>query len=156
LYGRTNVEGLFSCGEAANTGVHGANRLASNSMLECLVFARRALTIINKNAVNYKKRDIILQLPVESEKNLLNLDLDVSSLKDMIRELMTNNAGAVRHEKAMESALVSITKIHNTLDAVVLDTKEKAEVYNMSIVAMEILKGAIRRKASIGAHYRED
>lgn len=156
LYGRTDVEGLFACGEAANTGVHGANRLASNSMLECLVFSRRALSIINKNATKYKKRDIRLKLPIESDNNLLNLDLDVASLKDMIRELMTNNAGAIRSEKNMVSALNSIIKINNTLDAVVLDTKEKAEVYNMSIVAMEILKGAIQRKDSIGAHYRED
>ena len=156
LFGRTGIEGLFACGEAANTGVHGANRLASNSMLECLVFSRRAVSIINENSVRYDKSNISMELPVDSLKNLLNLELEVTSLKDMIRELMTNNAGAIRHEQDMISALDSITKIHNTLDAVVLDTKEKAEVYNMSIVAMEILKGAINRKVSIGAHYRED
>lgn len=156
LNGRTNIHGLFACGEVANTGVHGANRLASNSMLECLVFSRRALKVINTEAKKYKKRDILMELPVEGERNLLNLDLDVSSLKDMIRELMTNNAGAVRREQNMLNALYSITKIHNTLDAVVLDSREKAEVYNMSIVAMEILKSAINRKESIGAHYRED
>ncbi|MDD2370589.1 MAG: L-aspartate oxidase [Firmicutes bacterium] len=156
LFGRTNIQGLFACGEAANTGVHGANRLASNSMLECLVFSRRAISIINSISDKYSKEKLVMNLSEESQKNLLNLELDMSSLKDVIRELMTSYAGAIRHEKEMQLALDSIKKIYNTLEVVVLDTKEKAEVYNMSIVAMEILKSAINRKVSIGAHYRED
>ncbi len=156
LFGRTNIDGLFSCGEAANTGVHGANRLASNSMLECLVFSRRAISVINDIAKEKFKEKFKMNIFDESQQNLLNLELDVSSMKDVIRELMTKYAGAIRHEKEMQLALDSIKKIYNTLEVVVLDTKEKAEVYNMSIVAMEILKSAIKRKVSIGAHYRED
>lgn len=156
LYGRTNIEGLFACGEVANTGVHGANRLASNSMLECLVFSRRAISVINNRADKYKNKVEKMILLNEKQQNLLNLELDVPSLKDVIRALMTKYAGAIRHETEMKLALDSIEKIYNTLDVVVLDTKEKAEVYNMSIVAIEILKGALKRKVSIGAHYRED
>ncbi len=156
LYGRTNIEGLFACGEVANTGVHGANRLASNSMLECLVFSRRAVFVINDQAEKYKKELIDINSFDESQENLLNLELDVESLKGVIRELMTKYCGAIRREKEMKVALNSIEKIYNTLDVVVLDTKEKAEVYNMSIVSTEILKSAIARKVNIGAHYRED
>ena len=152
LEGRTNIRGLYACGEAANTGVHGANRLASNSMLECLVFSRRAAEAINAEA-----RDGGAVYTLEYEPlDLLPLDLDPNKLKEMIRETMTEDAGAIRHLLNLKRAQEKITRIYHALNEVILDTVEKAEAYNMTLVALEILKAAINRKESVGAHYRED
>lgn len=151
LYARTGIEGLYACGEAANTGVHGANRLASNSMLECLVFARRAARVINENT-----RSRQVYVPPSMDRGLLRLNLDVKGLKELLRDIMTKHAGAIRRGEELTQALADIEKIYYTLNAVVLDTKGKAEVFNMCLVSMEILKGAIGRTKSIGAHYRED
>lgn len=152
LEGRTNVQGLYACGEAANTGVHGANRLASNSMLECLVFSRRAARVINR-ATSLKDTRFALEM---EPKELLKLDLDALGLKELIRDIMTRDAGAIRNREGMKRALTKIEKIYGTLEAVRLDTKDKAEAYNMCLVAMAILEGAISRRDSVGAHYRED
>ena len=152
LLGRTNIGGLFASGEVANTGVHGANRLASNSMLECLVFARRAAETINKQD---KEDALLYTLEVES-KELLPLDLDPGKLKEIIQDTMNQDAGVIRHLANLKRAQDKINRIYRTLDGVFIDSKEKAEAYNMALVALEILKAAIDRKESVGAHYRED
>lgn len=152
LYGRTNIKGIYACGEVANTGVHGANRLASNSILECLVFSRRSSLYINN--LNKKEKDDF-KFKVWS-KEYDKKYLDINKGKNLIKELMTKNAGMVRKKKNMENALLKLEKLGDKLEKSSIKTKEKAELYNMCFVGIEILKGALKRKKNIGAHYRED
>lgn len=152
LYGRTNIKGLYACGEAANTGVHGANRLASNSILECLVFSRRSATNIN-NIGKLKIEDYKLEInDSKYEKTYINVNKEKLSLKD----LMMKNAGVIRRKKDMENALAKVNRLADKLDKVSILDKNKAELYNMCFVSREILKSGINRDSSIGAHYREE
>ena len=152
LQGRTNIIGLFACGEVANTGVHGANRLASNSILECLVYSRRIAQYINSDC-----RDLIDEYRIDKSNKEYEKDhFDVNKEKIILKELMTKNAGVVRNRANMEKALIKLEKMKDKLINLKISSKERAELYNMCFVAMEILKSAIKRKKSIGAHYRED
>ncbi|MCG8482751.1 MAG: FAD-binding protein, partial [Clostridia bacterium] len=153
INGMTNIKGLYASGEAACTGVHGANRLASNSLLECLVFGRRCAQHINEYHQN-SFSDYVLEkneLPrVESK------ELDYDKLSKEIKEIMTSKGGIIREEADMKEALGQMNKILESLDAVKLMSKQSFEVYNMATVSKEILTAAIKRKNNVGAHYRTD
>lgn len=153
LNARTAVEGLYACGEAASTGIHGANRLASNSMLECLVFGRRAAQDINGRLEKGVKTGSC-NLPKISAVPETGGDF-----KDIIREvqeLMNKYCGVIRREEDMKKALVRIEEIILRLESFSGHGREYAEAVNVASVAREILKAAIGRKKSVGAHYRED
>jgi len=146
-HGRTNIKGLYVCGESASTGIHGANRLASNSLLECLVFGRRSA------------KDIIIR-PIEKPEyyvSNLNQDaLDISTARFNIRDAMTKRCGIIRNRIDMTSALEEINSYYKTLELAELDSIDEVETLNMSTVAIAILKAAITRKKSVGAHFRSD
>lgn len=149
--GRTNIAGLYACGEAACTGVHGANRLASNSLLECIVFGRRCARHINGSAINPPKNADYYAV------NAVKDDItDYESYSSEIRSLMTLKCGIIRSEKELCEAQERIGEIFAELDTIDLDTKTKIETYNRSQIALAILGAGIARKNSIGAHYRID
>ncbi len=150
LWGRTGITGLFAAGEVAHTGVHGANRLASNSMLECLVFSRRAADTINRSGVRTPEF-----IPEWTPQGYLPLAPDPAVLKELLRDIMTRHAGAIRKGAELDLAYEQLMQMHQTLEGVILDTREKAEAYNMVLVSLEILRGARARKESVGAHFRE-
>ncbi len=154
LDGRTNIEGLFACGESASTGVHGANRLASNSMLECLVFGRRCASYINSHPAAIPALSDVVQPPASHRKQ--NASKDPQAIKKKIQRIMNSKANVVRTEKGLTSGLLEIRAIMAGIDKSRLLTKEDVETYNMAIVAEKILLSAKRRRKSIGAHYRED
>ena len=85
-----------------------------------------------------------------------SLYINVNKEKSKIKKLMTENAGVVRKKKNMITALERLTKLSEKLDKVNIPSKEKAELFNMCFVGIEILKSGIKREKSIGAHYRED
>lgn len=151
LWGRTNIEGLYACGEAANTGVHGANRLASNSLLEGLVFGRRCAEVINESIDNN-------QISTEHTANQKHFvgKADVGTIKENIKLLMNNNAGIERNEKDMVMALNEINEYLEQLEDSNLETIEEMETINIAYISALILKAAIRRKESVGSHYRID
>ncbi len=150
LWGMTNIDGLFACGECAWTGIHGANRLASNSMLECLVFGRRAAQQINSRGLT--KQDI--SLPDDSAFMEAPLGTKyVDGTRGKIRDIMTEYAGAVRTEKGLAEGAGKIYRILNKLQSVPLVKKEEFELYNMAANSYKILTDALARKQSIGAHY---
>ena len=152
LNGMTSIPGLYACGEAAHTGVHGANRLASNSMLECLVFGRRAARHISEMQKDVKLKIPALPLPeaVSDQK------VDALSLKQRIREIMSHDGWVIRNKTDLTSGLEQMCGIKRDLEACILDSKDLMEAFNMATISVEILKAALKREKSIGAHYMED
>lgn len=151
LHGMTNVVGLFACGEAARTGVHGANRLASNSMLECLVFGRRAAEYINRlgrtAAAEAALPGDAPHIPTEE------LGVDYEGLRLRLRHTMNENAYIVRNDAGLAKARQEISEIMEVLRRNYLEDRAYLELVNLCMVSMEILKAAQARRISVGAHY---
>ncbi len=149
--GRTNIPGLYVTGEAACTGVHGANRLASNSLLECLVFSRRCAAHIN----NSKAPNDNSQLPqiLTSRSAFAS---DIQALRNEIKHVMQAHGGIVRHGEGLEYAIKKIQETIGPLEQAVIQTVTEAETCNMGLIALEVLQAALKRKTSVGAHFRKD
>ena len=154
LHGMTNIVGLFACGEAARTGVHGANRLASNSMLECLVFGRRAAEHINALGRTAAAQAAIPadvpHIPTEQ------LGVDYEGLRLRLRHTMNENAYIVRTDAGLQKAQREVREIFEVLKRNYLEDRAYLELVNLCMVSMEILKAARSRKKSVGAHYIVD
>lgn len=148
--GATNIENLYASGESACTGVHGANRLASNSLLECMVFGARAAEAINGKTVNHADA-VLPQLPTKDSRTL-----DCQTFRSRIRDAMTKKGGIVRNTRELNEAAEEIGGYYLMLKDTALMTSKEFETLNMAETAMEILESAIARKESVGAHYRED
>ena len=153
LDARTRVDGLYACGEAASTGVHGANRLASNSMLECLVFGRRAADHINTRLSNMDKLGPA-KLPTSENRPVIKRSF--GAIRIEIQQLMNDNGCVLRNEKNMNRALARISEISDELINSYYPGREYIETLNIATLAVDILKAAIQRRESVGAHYRED
>jgi len=150
--GCTNIVGLYACGEAANTGVHGANRLASNSMLECLVFGRRAAAYVNacSGALSQASgADLPRLAPSHRPKGRL----DYPSIRKSVKELMSEHCYVVRSYDGMKYALERVSLILSQLEAIYDDSTEYLEILNITTVAKAILEAALRRTGSIGSHF---
>lgn len=153
LMAKTNIPGLFACGEAANNGVHGANRLASNSLLECLVFGSRAAAEINAEASG-RKRPEPVSLPEASDRP--PAALDTAALRSVIQRTMNDHGYVIRTESGLKKALGIIEDIIDRLESVFIDSLDYYEVYNIAATAKNIVTAALGRRESVGAHYRED
>ena len=153
LDGKTSVPGLFACGEVSCTGVHGANRLASNSMLECLVFGKRCA-----NSINRDHRALPNRLPTLPEETDLFRPTEEELKKDraQIRRTLSDAFGPVRRRDEMEKGLETLKGLWEKYDKALCEEPEVAEVCNMSLVALRIAEGAVAHKESQGAHYIED
>lgn len=150
LHGETNIEGLFACGEVASTGVMGANRLASNSLLECLVFGKRAAEKAMKKENMAKEFSAINPIHVHQENENLFLET-----KNQIATLMSKKAGIVRSAEKLNEAILELEKIK-------LQLPEKINEYNLlkikhiTDICTLICKSALIRTESRGGHIRED
>ena len=154
LNGETCIDGLYAVGEAACTGIHGGNRLASNSMLECLVFGKRAALCIN--ADKRRAADISLTLSY-TEPDLPPLTKsEAKEMRDTHREIMQSHVGAVRHTALLSEALSHFESDLALLDSRRLDAPYAFEIYNMTEIAIAVTSGALARKESVGAHYIVD
>ncbi len=150
LHGETNLQGLFVCGETASTGVMGANRLASNSLLECLVFGLRASEKASQlKPVRCVPREIApFSLSPEHEQTFLDL-------KNEMAELMTTHLGIVRNRERMEQSLKRFEEIsavyrHHDHDYNLLKIIDTAEL------CLLVNRAALLREESRGGHIRED
>lgn len=153
LNGETCVPGLFACGEVSCTGVHGANRLASNSMLECLVFGRRCAKTID--ASQRSRENAVPQ--IKTEKAFIRPSAEeLRQDRKKLRQALSHAFGPVRRTGEMQYGLEKIRSLYEKYDHVNCDDPAAAELCNMTVVALEIAKGAVARKESIGAHYIED
>ncbi|MHB1685946.1 MAG: L-aspartate oxidase [Ignavibacteriaceae bacterium] len=152
LHGETNIRNLFAVGEVASTGVHGANRLASNSLLECIVFGKKAV----EYAVNNKPEEIRFKQiePVELEI-VDEHKIKFVETKNKIAGLLWNNVGIVRSNESLQAALNELQKLSSGY------CNNENEYYlgrNDSLieVAKLITQAALMRKESRGCHIRED
>ena len=157
MSGQTDIKRLFVAGEAACTGLHGANRLASNSLLEALVYS--------KNAANAAIKEIS-SIDIKSEKEPLLWDkmgtedsdeaIVVAQNWDEIRRLMWNYVGIVRTDKRLSRALRRIENIQQEIHEYYWNfkiTSDLVELRNLATVAELIIKSALIRKESRGLHY---
>ena len=154
LYGLTNIPGLLACGEAASTGVHGANRLAANSMLECLVFGRRTAAQINEflqAGVPPLQPDYVPPIPYRPR-----FTVDADALRRRVQEIMHSAGSVVRDQAGLTAALTEIREIRRELESGFDDRRVYIELLNITTIAEAILEGALARTESVGAHYRRD
>ena len=147
--GSTNVDGLWAVGECACNGVHGANRLASNSMLECLVFGKRCA-----NHIISQKRPKQSIAPIATTNPIGSFSIDeANKMHDEVRIIMDTFVGAERTPEGLEKAQTQIQNMLDVLDTKALTTDAATELYAMLTIAKEIVSGALARKESVGAHY---
>jgi len=156
--GRTNIKNLYVTGEAACTGVHGANRLASNSLLEAIVFAHRAAEIHKAEGKNEK---ISFEVPSWDPGKAIPSDEEVvvSQNWDEIRRAMWNYVGIVRSNKRLARALTRITTVQREINEYYwryLVTSDMLELRNIALVSELVIRSAIARKESRGLHYNLD
>ncbi len=159
LKGETSIKGLYAIGEVSSTGLHGGNRLASNSLLECVVCAYEVAEFLRNSDLSFdipkneKFDKIISKYEIPNVKN----KIDVQNLKSKLKDLMWNNVGIYRNEKSLNDAINGLNELEKEFpkqDKYL--SKEEYEFKNMLISARLIVKSAIRRKESRGAHYRTD
>ncbi len=158
LWGATNVPGLFVAGETACTGVHGANRLASNSLLEGLVFGARAGSAAARYAGKRKSQnDLSSCNPSHSkeQKGASGTSLDINAIRASMQKLMWNKVGIIRNKKDLNAALKQLRAWDRALKDHAPD-REVFELKNMITTAQLITRSALLREGSVGAHFRSD
>lgn len=158
MNGRTDIKRLYVCGEIAATGIMGANRLASNSLIECLVFANRAVEDSVKNG-EQQRVPVFKEEYYRDEENAQFYQ----QLKVKVSEIMNAHAGIVRTEEGLKEGLRKIEELATELmmNRKVIGTVPVKEYYEdaswrLLIVASLIMNPALLRKESRGGHYRED
>lgn len=144
LNGETSLPRLFACGEVACTGVHGANRLASNSLLEGAVFAQR----VAKKLTQYEDQSTD-QIPIVFEALCINKQSD-AIWKKRIQDIMWDHCGIVRSSEGLLNGILYLDKLAQELPTGMFECE------NMLTVAQIMLKAALWRKESRGGHYRCD
>jgi L-aspartate oxidase len=156
LAGRTDLPGLFAIGETACTGLHGANRLASNSLLECMVFARAAA-----QAIAAAPAAPVPELPRWDDSRVTDADecVVISHNWDELRRLMWDYVGIVRTNKRLERAAHRITLLQTEINEFYSHfhvTRDLLELRNLVQVASLIVRSAQLRRESRGLHFSRD
>lgn len=157
-YGCTSISNLYAAGEVAFTGLHGANRLASNSLLEAVVMANRAAVMVKEKRQNQSDLPVI---PEWSEKGTFNHEewVIISHDRQNIRRLMWDLVGIVRSDFRLRRAMNRIAQIRDEVEEYYRRTRltlDLIELRNLAVVAWLIVLSARHRKESRGLHYNSD
>ena len=156
-YARTDIQGLYALGEVACTGLHGANRMASNSLLECLVFAERA----SEDILSKAAQSNFLPLPVWDESQVRDSKEEVMIAHnwDELRRFMWDYVGIVRTTKRLQQASQRLQLLQGEIAEYYQNyriSSDLLELRTLVIVADLIIKSALDRKESRGLHYTLD
>ncbi len=149
----TNIKRLFAVGEAASSGIHGANRLASNSLLECLVFSKRAVefSIGNKYLPTISEKEF--QNNFTADHGLLN---KFSELKNQISDILWNNVGILRNKDSLLSALKGLDNLEKKNNSTINYEYYSQRKSNLLLLSRLITSAALFREESRGCHSRSD
>lgn len=150
LNGETSLSRLFACGEVSSTGVHGANRLASNSLSEAVVFGNRIATRIHDLPPLAQEPGFCVKLGREEPAPQAVMEKRLE-----IQKLMLRYNGLVRNQKGLTKGLEELRKQTNLFHQK-LESREQFELANMLTAALLSMRGALHREESRGAHYRDD
>lgn len=158
IYGQASIQNLFACGECASTGVHGANRLASNSLLEALVFAHRCYEKASEMVDQTEFQNNIPEWNEAGTTQPKELILITQSLKEL-QSLMSDYVGIVRNNIRLARAMRRLDLLHeeteNLYDKAIL-SPQLCELRNLITIGFLIVKSAQFRKESRGLHYNTD
>jgi L-aspartate oxidase len=159
-WGRSSLQGLMVLGEASCTGLHGGNRLASNSLLEAVVFAERAYEYCKMNYSKISESDFFeVDNWKAGEATSLNEEILINHNWDRLRRVMWNYVGIVRSTQRLQLAKKQIEEICEEIEQHYKNyyvTTNMVELRNLSLVAMLIIQAALERKESRGLHYMID
>jgi L-aspartate oxidase len=155
IWGRTTLPGLYASGEVSNTGVHGANRLASNSLLEGLVFSDRIVRDLDRYAGGSADSASRLEIELPPSAAGRNQPSRLAEVRRRLQRLMTRHVGMVRDETGLSRALEELDGLEAELDPPGASSEEY-ELFNLLTNARHIARAALLRKESRGAHLRED
>lgn len=144
--GRSSIRGLYACGEVACTGVHGANRLASNSLLEGLVFSRRIAAAVSADEL----------LPAEPMPQGTPGVLIPVQLRRPMQRIMDEDAGVLRSATSLRRAAAWLAEVVRSAPQDVRPTTENWETTNIMTIAQVLVRHALLREETRGSHWRED
>ena len=157
--GKTSIKGLYAIGEASSTGLHGANRLASNSLLECVVCAYELADYLSFSNLEIPKKideGIKKMIDVYSH-SISGKEYDTKTLIAKLKDIMWNNVGIIRTEEGLKQAKQEIEKLKKDFKRRrKCLNQDEYEYRNMLTVASLIIEGALERRESRGAHCRSD
>ena len=156
LKGQTDIKSLYAIGETSSTGLHGANRMASNSLLECVVFAKAAAQDIKENFSHNRK-----SIPEWDDSKVIKAgeNILINHNWDASRRLMWNYVGIVRSNDRLKKAKDKMKLIKNEVQEFYKNfevTSDFLELRNLVQVSELIIDSAIKRKESRGLHYNID
>ncbi len=154
VYGRTNIKGFFACGECACNGIHGANRLASNSLLEGLVFGRM-IGVQADDILGCTGRSIAFS-DVVNKTERVPLQFDKKAAISDIQKEMTEKVGIIRDRKGLLKALDKLNIYENELIDMKNETTTDFELQNVRLLSKLVVESALEREESRGAHFRSD
>jgi L-aspartate oxidase len=151
--GETSLPGLLAIGEAACTGVHGANRLASNSLLEGLVFGLEAADKLNRDGLGHLSRSLSADTG-SVHRAACDANAQLANLKRTLQLTMSKHVAVVRDASGLAKSAITLSEVAQRLPEGI--SQERWEVANMATAATAIIAAAQRREESRGAHFRSD
>lgn len=157
FYGRTSVNNLFALGETACTGLHGANRLASNSLLEALVFAESAFQYCKDHwpLLSNDKQSPLPEYAIGG-KDQITEEILITHNWDVIRRLMWNYVGIVRKYDRLKRAEIRLSEVGKDVEDLIKQhkiTHNMLELRNISLVSLLIVQASLARRESVGLHH---
>ncbi|MCX7796459.1 MAG: FAD-binding protein, partial [bacterium] len=153
LKGETCIKGLYACGECAGTGIHGANRMASNSLLEGLVFGKIIAQEVSEYVLNNGN---ISTLDMEVTKKEVCKEEILREFRVEMQNLMWKYCGIRRKEEGLRTLLERLEKMQQEVKDMPVNNFKDVETKNMLVLSKLIAESALERRESRGAHFRED
>ena len=162
LNGQTDIPGLYAIGEVAYTGLHGANRIASNSLLECLVFSANCARVIKKHrreSKNPAKRTSYADAWIPAFAGMMTEEISAETLIQRVRKIMWDNVGIVRSNASLHNAKKELQPLFQQIETIFPNkplSKSLIELRSIITVAMLMIESALHRRESRGLHYNVD